>query len=373
MTLGVAVPIPTHLEWATRLTGIAEGELREARAAMCAFRLVHVNRELASDWSLDSLLGAWMLGRSLDALCDLGVAKQSLARKLRADPDVWPTWAELVAAAQIAKALGATAVTLEPERGRGTHPDFAFETANDRIHVEFKALGLSDAEVQFCTRMAPGLRSVCPPEGIATFTVHQEAPGISLSQSVLGPLRAECRSRLRKALPPRLWGLAAAVATMQETEAMHAARIREAIEGALRQIEGRERSWIVLHWSGGGSLTATSIALSEMSLPSNLEGVILVGAGVLLGDPRLHWFLTMVPRGGDPSGAFLDRVEMRSAKPTESRRVLAAFEESRRVRACVLRAPSANSTSSETLLERVGKRILPFNLLLSTDPDTGFS
>ena len=56
------------LEWAHRLTGIEPQILLDARAQIVAMHAPNVVRELATDWFLDDLVGAYLLVRALDHL-----------------------------------------------------------------------------------------------------------------------------------------------------------------------------------------------------------------------------------------------------------------------------------------------------------------
>src|SRR5262249_21415325 len=149
-----------------------------------------------------ALIGAWLLTEALEFLESRGVPRSTLIRKLRDDRSVWPTWAELTSAAQLARALSASSMVLKsrPGRSAGPHPDFAFESASGTVHVEFKAVGLSDEEVCFCERVGPALRAVCPSEGIVTLRVHPEAPEITVTSQLQAHTEREAPARLRAKL-----------------------------------------------------------------------------------------------------------------------------------------------------------------------------
>lgn len=83
-----------------------------------------------------------------------GAEETRLLAKLRRDPYPWPPWAEIRAASILVNSYGeAVRVTLEPGRSQGKQPDFASScpTRKDGLSIEFKAVGLSDREADYCT------------------------------------------------------------------------------------------------------------------------------------------------------------------------------------------------------------------------------
>lgn len=354
------------LRWASELTGLRAEELVRAQAEVRELEIPHLTATLGSAEDLDALVGSWLLTDSIDRLRQLGASEPALRKKLRDNPDIWPTWAEIVAGPILADVFGATEAVLEPGRNEGTHPDYGFDGPSGRAFVEFKALGFSQAETTFCRRFAPRLPAVCPPEGFVTMLAHPEAPEEALEL----PRGFEDDARRRmSALPERLQGLSGAQVIMTETRALHAARVREAVEGALRQLIGRDNAWVALHWAGGGTITDAAVALTEMKLPRNIEGVIFVGAAVLLADPRIHRFATAIRRAGRGSSDFIPDLDIKSSAPDDTRLVLVALEASPRVRTLLVRAQTGEPNGFTTLLHRTDRSIDPFALWTSRTPD----
>ncbi len=84
-----------------KLTGLDPGRVSHARAAIRALGIAHLTRELLQP-TIDAAVGATLLADSVEVLTARGVPRLKLESKLRKDRDVWPTWAELRAARNLA-------------------------------------------------------------------------------------------------------------------------------------------------------------------------------------------------------------------------------------------------------------------------------
>jgi hypothetical protein len=106
-------------------------------------------------------------------------------------------------------------------------------------------------------------------------------------------------------------------------------------------------------------------AIRWEEIPAHIVGLILVGCGVILGDPQIHCFTAPLHRAARPADPFI--VQSAASVPGADEAagmIFRAFEQSSGVRPTLIRA------GDRTLLHRIGQqRILPFNLLLAPDPE----
>ncbi len=170
------------LEATKKLTGLDPERVREARERIQGLGIAHVTRVLVDAPSIDAAVAAVLLDDSVTRLIERGIERTKLLSKLRNDRDVWPTWAELRAAQQIASCLAdGGELQLEPDRAQGRHADFRVRREGGaplgeriptgdatEISVEFKALGLSEDEASFCQRARLTLDAMKPSAGFVT-------------------------------------------------------------------------------------------------------------------------------------------------------------------------------------------------------------
>lgn len=123
-----------------------------------SWRLPPIEKELLRRPSVDTAVATALLAEGVEQVVEQVVAhgaeETQLLAKLRRDPYPWPPWAEIRAASILVNSYGeAVRVTLEPGRSQGKQPDFrlVMPDAKDGLSIEFKAVGLSDREADYCT------------------------------------------------------------------------------------------------------------------------------------------------------------------------------------------------------------------------------
>jgi hypothetical protein len=168
------------LSWTKTLTGTPSDLVSEAVQQVTSWKMEHLERELCNRPSVDTVVATALLSQAFDELRAAGIPENKLLSKLRHDRAVWPTWTELRAACLLLRsAPDGVQFEYEPNRRGGKQPDFLFTLPNGgpSVAVEFKAIGLSDQEAEFCKRVAPSLDALLPPHG----WVNVQAP-VSIPQ-----------------------------------------------------------------------------------------------------------------------------------------------------------------------------------------------
>jgi hypothetical protein len=305
----------------------------------------------------------------MDKLVQHGVDRERLLKKLRKEPFVWSTWAEFRAADTMARWAGDGAeVRLEEGRSQGAHADFRVVVADDPIaaSVEVKAVGLSDEEVAFCERMAPSLRRLEPPVGLAHIhaPINAKPPQINREQRRAGERESRKRAKSVPMYPP---GLRGATIVGHGSEDRYAIRVARRVEQAVRQLPEGDECWVAFLWSNGAPVKAVAPAIRWSEIPRHVNGIMLIGAGVAFPHRQIHVFAMPITRDTPiDAGRELQTLDETEGMAEFASLVLDRFERSSGVRATLLHG------GRQELIRRDGKkRIVPFNLLLDADP-TGF-
>lgn len=313
-------------------------------------------------------VAATLLVEGIDALVAHGVPRERLMRKVRLDREIWGTWAEIRAADLVLRAMrGDVALQIEEGRSRGAHADLRFVSAGstDATSIEVKAIGLSDDEVDFCRRMSRTLESILPDEGHALLHASIDSDGALYS----GARRREVARLARRAargIPTYPHGLRGVSIVGHGSEASYVRRVGRRVVQAVRQLPvTTDECWVAIFWSNGAPVETVFAAIPWDEIPTHIVGLIFVGCGVILGDPQVHCFTTRLPRDSRASDPLVTRSAATIPGADEvAGMIFSAFEQSSGVRPTLLRA------GTRTLLHRIGQqRILPFNLLLSPDPE----
>jgi hypothetical protein len=339
-------------------------ELLAADATVAEWGLPHVVTRLLEPTNADAVVATLFLAQSVEELTARDVPPTKLMSKLRNDPDLWPTWAELRAAAKIAATLPDDATfELEASRAKGKHPDFQIGFADgDEVEIEFKAIGLSDAEIEFSRRAAEVLPSLVPPHGFVTVHSPDLAAPIRLSREKRREGFKEAK-KLVKNLWPGARGAAGAVIVGHGAEDNYTRRLAQRLQEAFDQFTGTKRCWAAFHWTNGAPSRLIAEALATVEIPRRVEAMVFVGSAAHPG--QIHNYLLQSRRPFRiPSP---DTTEVISETPDMARGVLQRVEESASVRPTILRVPTKRGMRD--LIRRGGEeRILPFNLVLDSDP-----
>jgi hypothetical protein len=354
-------------EWVTRISGLSIAQIEAARQRLDALRIEHLSDELCRRADIDAVVGACILTSSLDALIERGVPETKLTAKLRGDPDVWPSLAEIVAGRLLLPFFGPEA-ELEMDHGRrpgGPNADFRLMArgSDQGERVEFKAVGLSAAETAFFRGGAKALPRLVPGSGVVTYHLpFSESPRFPTPDEGERELLEADLRRIQSRLPDHARSLRGAVAAGYLTEDAFVGRARARIEAALRQLEGDEEAWVALWWTNGASLLSLRDALAEIRLPDHVLGLMVVGAAVIVPDPRIHYFHARLPR---PDLDTEDQLPVLSLEndPT-ALPILSIFERSVGARPILLVSPDGEVP----ILDRDGsRRIFPFNFMVGPD------
>jgi hypothetical protein len=362
-----------------KLTGLDPARVEAARARVSSLEIEHVADELLQP-NVDAAVGATLLVDSLDELADRGVQRTKLESKLRNDPDVWPTWAELRAARNLAAFLQDEGeVQLEASREHGKHADFRFSRpagevfrfvpwgGSSAVSVEFKAIGLSDEEVRFCWRAKPTLDALHPPRAFVTVHVPLEfdREGVWMDEAAHQHGVREAL-KLAPKLPPHTIGLSGAVVVGQGAENAYARRVCARIKEAIAQLPPEDECWIAFHWSNGAPLDAVRSAISTLELPTHVAGILFAGSAVAFPHAEIHNFVSWGISDPEPSG---ERAIRSLVDDNLARLVLERVERSSGVRASVVRT-LIGSKHTDVLVRDGSRRILPFILLIQVQTRT---
>ncbi len=339
--------------------------LQAADQEVASWNLPNLERVLLSSLNADGAIGSLFLAESVQLLEEHRVERSQIMRKLRDDPDVWPTWAELRAAAKLAETLPEDALfELEPHRNEGKHADFGITYANgETASIEFKAIGLSDAEAEFSRRAADRLPSLIPARGFVT--IH--------TRDMRGELRVdpEGRKQMLRAAPraimnawPGARSAAAAVMVGHGGEPHYARRLAARLREALDQLPGEKACWAAFHWTNGAPIRLVAEALRSMVVPDRVERVILIGSVAHPG--LIHNYIHHLIRPFNAPRA--ETTQVVSKTEDVARGVLQRVEQSAGVRPTILRVPTKHGMRD--LINRGGEqRIVPFGLVLDSDPE----
>lgn len=360
-------------QWATRLTGLPAERIAHARERIDAFGIDHLSNELTRRPDIDAATACCMLDSAIDALTKRGIEESKLTAKLRGDRNVWPAVAELMAGRAVLRVFDADLAIELDSRSSATGPNVDFRLKapdlDSGISIEFKAIGLSHAEVTFFKRMAPLLPHMCPESGVLTNHIAFDNPHLPHV-----PSRAERRAnrsqdrRRQKRLPPHIRDLHGAVVAAHDTERHYLKRVQDRIETALRQLSDRDDCWVALWWSNGAPAMAVRQAFMEIDLPKHVLGIMLFGAAVAVPSAEIHYYDVILPRKELDEREFeppvLSLVDNPLGQP-----IFDAVQRSASVRPTLLLEPSGIRGQRDPLLVRDGSRpIFPFNLLIAPDP-----
>lgn len=360
-------------EWTSRLTGLSAERIGEVRERLDGLGIEHLSAELCRRADIDAVAGACMLASAIDALVNRGVQESKLVGKLRGDRDIWPTVAELIAG-RLLLPLFEPDLGLRMDSGpvsSGPNADFRLTSgdSNRGTSIEFKALGLSSVEAEFFREAAAVLQDVVPGSGVTTYHVPFGRGDLipTFDPVEHGRIDAENRQRQRN-LPRHIRDLRGAVVAADTPVGAYIGRVRHRVEAALRQLDPGDECWVAFWWSNAAPLLALRDVLSDLRLPDHVLGLMVVGAGVVVPDPRIHYFHARLPRPelsyGESELPVVSLENDPSAAP-----ILEAFERSSGIRPALLIEPDAEAGGSAPLLFRDGsRRIFPFNLLVGPDP-----
>jgi hypothetical protein len=352
------------MDWVHRLFGISSDRQVAAQEQLALWGIRHVAAEL-SPATADGSLGAVLLTESISELVARGIEEQKLLAKLRRDPDVWPAWAEIRAAGLLARQTPADGgFALEARREAGRHADFTFTTSDDEPPhaIEFKAIGLSDAEVAFSQRMAPLLRGLLPRFGIATMHVPDTEP-FTMNREERRYHRREAERHARHLEDPIFRTIAACVIVGHGTENSYVRRLTARFNEALGQLPHDETCWVAFHWSNGAPIAMVRRALAEAEIPDHVAGIVLVGSVATPGrlDNFVMWFIA-------PFNQESGEMDWHSDTGVDhAQAIFRAVNESGGVRPSLITAP-VNGRMNDILYRGGERRIVPFNLILSPDP-----
>ncbi len=346
------------------MTGLEQERVASAREEIASWGLSHVDSEFLDD-TVDAAAGAVLLIDAVRSLTAHGVAIERLRKKLRTEPSVWSTWAEFRAADMMLKWSGDAEVQLEAGRSEGAHADFRLILAEDPVatSVEVKAVGLSDEEINFCARMAPSLPRLVPKAGLGHVhaPIDGKPPKINRDQRRAGAREARKRMRNVPMYPP---GLRGAAIVGHGSEERYAARVAGRVEQAVRQLPASDDCWVAILWSNGAPLRAVAAAIRWDEIPHHVSGIMLLGCGVAFPHRQIHGFITPLIRGVGPD----DERQLRTLDETDGMEDLATLVLDRFERSSGVRATLLQGGSREIIRRDGRKRILPFNLLLDSDP-----
>jgi hypothetical protein len=356
------------LTWVETLTGLDKGRICESARRVADWDIRSLNQELLAVPNLDNAVAVFRLSEAFESLRAAGVPESKLLAKLRRDREVWPTWAELRAAALLLR-LTAARISLDLGTGLGKHTDFTISVERGpAVPIEFKAISLSDEEREFCRRIKGALDGLLPSRGF--ITLHAPLDVAPISPDTLLQIRAAAASSIPE-LATHLQGLAGVTIVGHGGEANYARRLGlRLINEVASQIPANRQGWAAFYWTNGAPITAVLESLRQIGFPKGLAGIILLGDCLAFPDPILHSFTSVVAASAFDAD-HVSRLAIRSETDNAfAGNVLRRFEDSSGVRATLLCATEGEARIE--LCRRDGQqRILPFNLLVDSDPPVG--
>jgi hypothetical protein len=363
----VTFAVESLLGWGERLVGLERERTERAVRELAGWRLPHLTEEFLDRADLDALVGGVLLVESVESLCEHGIPRNKLMKKLRDARDPWPVWAEIRSAAILVGYPGwDIQLEMEALRSRGKHADFRV-TWDDgsQTSIEFKAVGLSEAELSFHQRAADQFEALLPPIGLSNAHGYLDQP-LRVSQAKRD--RAWRRSKkldrtLRRQPLTAGWaGLRGIAVVGHYTEGSYLARVRSRIQRALDQLPEGEDSWIAFWWGNGAPMEGVQQLLDSLKAPPHIAGLMFIGQAVAVPWADISCFILGAPRGAVPG-----QREVHSAVDDAlAERVLERFDSSSGVRPTLLRSAGADAPQ---LMRRDGsRRLTPFNLLFDSDP-----
>jgi len=350
------------LYWTETLTGLERARIEAAHEQIDRWGFEHLSRALLAE-DIDAAVAATLLVEGVATIAAHGVAMERLLKKLRMDRDLWGTWAEFRAADILLRGMPhGTEVRLEEGRSKGVHADFrVLPPGEGALSVEVKAIGLSDEEVAFCTRMAPAIRRLVPKVGLAHghASIQGAPPRMSSEQRRAG--QRESKRRIRD-VPMYPKGLRGSVIVGHGSEESYALRVSRKVEGAVRQLPEHDECFVAIFWSNGAPIALLADTIRWGEIPEHVTGLIVVGCGVAFPDRQIHCFTTVIDRESARSEAR--KVDtLQEEYEGLAGLILDRFERSSGVR------PVELYGGQRLILRRDGsRRIIPFNLLLDADP-----
>jgi hypothetical protein len=346
--------------WAETLTGLSRDRVLAATSSLGDWGIAHLSEELLKP-DVDSVVAATLLVEAVTELVARGAEPDLTLKKLRDDRQVWGAWAELRAAHIFLLADPQTRIALEPEQRKGKPgPDFRFELPDGSTQlVEFKAVGLSQREANFCQRLFPTLRRLMPKAGLATFHGPLDVEDIRITREQRRLMQGEAAALTRTVLRyPR--GLRGITAVAQHSEAEYIRRLQRKLGQAFAQLPEGDECWVAFHWTNGATQQALAAAIDWSAVPDRVVGLAFVGSVVVFPHREIHVFHLSLPREVEPDG---DPWVESTLDEDFARLVLGRVEASAAVRATLLRVGGLD------LVRRDGLRpILPFNLIMDADP-----
>jgi hypothetical protein len=317
-------------------------------------------------WDMDTLIASTLLREGVEELVAQGVEVTRLLAKLRRDPDLWPTWAEIRVAGILVGAPGSRSLAFEPDRSRGRHSDFLFHSDQfpDGVAVEFKAMGLSDEETRFCRAWAAEITRLRPSNGLLTFHAPLEVDPRPLTKEELRHME-RMSERAADGLAPELRRLAGATVALGGAEPSYVTRLRHRFKAALEQLP-EEDCLVAFLWTNGAPSDVVREALAAVDVPPNLRGVLLIGSVMFVPAPGIHNFILYLPT---PFEAPLGGTETVSAVDDAlAELILGETERASGVRATFLRAPTKCRKKLDLVMRNGGQRIYPYNIHLDKEP-----
>jgi len=353
--------------WVERLWGINRARQEQALAQVDGWNIPHLSNTLTRS-NADGVIGAVFIVEAIDTLIERGVDANKPIGKLRSDPDVWPSWAEIRAAGLIARYTALDArFLLEPDRGSGRHADFAFqygegERQGERHSIEFKASGLSDEEARFADSMLPLLEGLLPRVGLLHMHLLETKLEVSLNRSERRWHQHEAERR-SKNLHPQVRPIAAATIVGHGTAASYTRRLTGRFTEAFAQLPADDDCWVAFHWSNGAPVDMVRRVLAGIEIPDHVVGVALVGTIAIPGG--IHNFIVQLPRPFHTTEG--EEIWYSDTGVEDAQNLFEATDTSSGVRATYIRVPY-RGTTVDFLMRGGAQRIFPFNLVLAPDP-----
>jgi hypothetical protein len=353
--------------WLEILMGIEPERARRAIRTIESWGIESVTRELVSEATIDNALAAMRLSEAVDELTKAGVPESKLLGKLRRDRGLWPTWAEIRAAHLLRSVTGAD-VQLEPNRDTGKHSDYALSFKGGQpVPIEFKAIGLSDEEQQFCQRISPELDRLVPPFGFLTVHAYLDTRGVNADRDTIDKMHLAARSAADKldGFPKALAGV---TIVGHGGEHNYSRRLATRLQNEVSfQIPEGAQGWGAFYWTNGAPLHNVIRAVQQIAHTKKLAGIVLLGDAVAFPARQVHSFVSVFNASALKESTE-DPIPVKSTVDDKyGKDVLTRFERSSGVRAMLL--ATTHGGKLVELVRRDGKRrILPFNFLIDADP-----
>ena len=175
-------------------------------------------------------------------------------------------------------------------------------------------------------------------------------------------------SKSQAELPEHVAEFRAAVIVGHGGQKGYRRRLAKRLESALRQLPESGSGWIGFWWTNGAPLDVAIQVMETVEIPDHVQGVLFVGAGVIVPHAEIHYFTALASRDAESEAPWaFQSFEEHELVQDFGAIALGRFQSSSGLRPTLVAEP--NEPELTPLMFRDGtRRIFPFNFLIDPDP-----